>query len=80
MVWQVLGEGARTAVLGAVVGIVAALGATRLLTAMFVGVRPTDPFVLGGVTALVVMIALAESCLPSRRASAVDPLAAIRYQ
>ena len=66
--------------LGALLGIVAALGATRLLTAMFVGVRPTDPFVLGGVTGLVVLIALAASFVPARRASAVDPLAAIRDQ
>jgi predicted permease len=80
MIRQVLGEGARTAALGAVIGIVAALGATRLLTAMFVGVKPTDPFTLGSVTALVVLVALAASLVPARRASAVDPLAAIRDQ
>jgi putative ABC transport system permease protein len=77
---QVLGEGVRTAALGAVTGIVAALGATRLLTAMFVGVKPTDPFTLGSVTALVVLVALAASFVPARRASAMDPLAAIRDQ
>ena len=80
VVRQVLGEGARTAVIGALIGIVAALGATRLLTAMFVGVRATDPVTLVSVTALVVLIALAASFVPARRASAVDPLAAIRDQ
>lgn len=47
---------------------------------MFVGVKPTNPFVLGGVTALVVLIALVASLVPARRASALDPLAAIRDQ
>jgi putative ABC transport system permease protein len=80
VIQQVVGEGVRTATLGAVIGIGAALGATRLLTAMFVDVKPTDPLTLGSVTALVVLVALAASFVPARRASAVDPLAAIRDQ
>jgi putative ABC transport system permease protein len=80
VIQQVLGEGIRTAALGAAIGVVAALGATRLLTAMFVGVKPTDPFTLGSVTTLVVLVALAACFVPARRASAVDPLAAIRDQ
>lgn len=43
-------------------------------------VRPTDPFVLGGVTTLVVLIALVAWFVPARRASAANPLAAIRGQ
>jgi predicted lysophospholipase L1 biosynthesis ABC-type transport system permease subunit len=78
VVRQVLGEGIRTAALGAVVGLAAALGATRLLSAMFVGVTATDPVTLASVTALLVLVALAASWLPARRASAVDPLGAIR--
>jgi putative ABC transport system permease protein len=78
VVRQILGEGMRTAALGAVVGLAAALGATRLLSAMFVGVTATDPVTLASVTALLVLVALAASWLPARRASAVDPLGAIR--
>ncbi|MEX2179564.1 MAG: ABC transporter permease [Gemmatimonadaceae bacterium] len=78
VVRQVLGEGMRTAALGAVVGLAAALGTTRLLSAMFVGVTATDPATLAIVTALLVLVALAASWLPARRASAVDPLGAIR--
>ncbi len=78
VVRQVLGEGMRTAALGAVVGLAAALGATRLLSAMFVGVTATDPMTLASVTALLLLVALAASWLPARRASAVEPLGAIR--
>jgi putative ABC transport system permease protein len=78
VVRQIIGEGLRTAVIGAAVGLVAALGTTRLLRAMFVEVSVTDPVTLASVTTLLLLVAMAASWLPARRASAVDPLGAMR--
>jgi putative ABC transport system permease protein len=75
---QILGEGLRTAMIGAAVGLAAALGTSRLLRAMFVDVSATDPLTLAGVTLLLVLVAMAASWLPARWASAVDPLGAMK--
>jgi predicted permease len=70
---QVLGEGLRTALMGAAAGLVVALATMRLLRAMFVEVNATDPVTLVSVTLLLVLVALAASWVPARTASAVDP-------
>ena len=75
---QILGEGLRTAMIGAAVGLAVALGTTRLLRAMFVEVSATDPVTLASVTLLLVLVAMAASWLPARWASAVDPLGAMK--
>lgn len=80
LVGQVLGEGARTAALGALVGLLMAVAATRLLRSMVVGVSPTDPMTLGAVAAVLLLVALAASYFPARRASRVDPALAIRAE
>ena len=80
LVGQVLGEGARTAALGAVFGVLLAIAATRLLRSMVVGVSPTDPMTLGAVAAVLLLVALAASYVPARRASRVDPALAIRAE
>ena len=64
--------------IGAAVGLIAALATTRLLRAMFVEVSVTDPVTLAMVTLLLVLVAVAASWLPARWASAVDPLAAMK--
>ena len=76
----VLGQGLRTTALGAAVGIVAALGLTRLLESLLFGVTPTDPvtFVL---TVAVLMTVAALACyLPARRATGADPMEALRQE
>jgi putative ABC transport system permease protein len=78
VVRQIIGEGLRTALIGAAVGLVAAVLTTRLLRAMFVEVSVTDPLTLASVTALLLVVAIAASWLPALRASAVDPLEAMR--
>jgi putative ABC transport system permease protein len=78
VVRQILGEGIRTATIGAAVGLVAGVWTTRLLRAMFVEVSVTDPMTLTSVTALLLVVAIAASLFPAVRASAVDPLGAMK--
>jgi len=75
---QVLGEGIRTATVGAAVGVAIALATTRFLGAMIVGVSPTDPVTLVTVALALLLVALAASYVPARRASSIDPVRAIR--
>jgi predicted permease len=77
---MVLGEGLRVALLGVVVGIVAALGLTRLLTQMIFGVRAVDPLTFAGVAILLTFIAMVACYIPARRAMRVDPIVALRYE
>jgi putative ABC transport system permease protein len=75
-----MGDGARMALLGIGIGIVAALGLTRLMASMLFGVRPTDPLTFAAVTLLLGVIALLACYVPAHRAMRVDPTVALRYE
>jgi predicted permease len=77
---QILGEGLWTGAIGAAIGLVAAWGATRLLTATLVDVKPGDPLTLSVVTLVLLTVALLAAWIPARRASAVDPAKTIRAE
>ncbi|MGD0221576.1 MAG: ABC transporter permease [Terriglobia bacterium] len=76
----VLGEGARMAALGVVIGIGASLAITRLMSTLLFGISATDPLTFAGVAALLSIVALAASYIPANRAMRVDPLTALRYE
>ncbi|PYX56064.1 MAG: hypothetical protein DMG76_16090 [Acidobacteria bacterium] len=73
-------QGVGLAVVGAIVGILVALGATRYLASLLYGVRPFDPPTFLAVALLLSLVALAACYIPARRASRVDPLVALRYE
>ena len=75
---QVVVEGMRLAVAGVTIGLVVALGTSRLIGAMLYDVEPTDPLTFTGVLVLTLVVAAAACYLPARRASRLDPLAALR--
>ena len=79
---QVLGlvmrQGMILAAIGLAVGLTASLAATRLLTKMLFGVKPTDPLTYAGVAIALSAVALLATYIPSRRAMKVDPLEALR--
>jgi predicted permease len=77
---MVLGDGARITMVGAAIGLVAALALTRLMASMLYGVRPTDPVTFAAVAVLLCGIALFACYLPARRAAKIDPMAALRYE
>jgi predicted permease len=74
----VVGQGLRTTTVGLAIGLVAAVALTRYLSAMLFEVGTRDVSVFLAVTGLLLAVALAACYLPARRASAVDPIAALR--
>jgi predicted permease len=80
VLWMVLRESLVLAGLGLVVGVPIALGGTRVLQSMLFGLAPHDPATLAGAAALMLTLAVLAGYLPARRASAVDPLNALRAE
>jgi putative ABC transport system permease protein len=76
----VVGQGLRLAVIGTVVGLLGAAGVTRVVSGILVNVSPTDPLSFGGITLLLMAVALLASYLPARRAMALDPIVALRQE
>ena len=76
----VLRQGINLAGIGVVVGIAAALGLTRVLTKLLYEVKPIDLPTFGGVSLVLLLVALLASWLPARRATKVDPMKALRYE
>ncbi len=77
---SVVGRGMAVALSGVAIGLLAAVGLTRLLQSQLFGVAAIDGLVFGGISALFVGVALAASYLPARRATRVDPLVALRHE
>ncbi len=75
---MILGEGAAMAVVGLVVGGLAAIPLSRLLTGLLFGVEPVDPPTIAVAAALLVAVALVAAWIPARTATAVDPMTALR--
>jgi len=73
-------QGVGLSAVGAVLGILGALGLTRYLASLLYGVRPFDPVTFLSVAFLLGLVALAACYIPARRASHVDPMVALRYE
>ncbi len=76
----ILAKGVRLVAAAIMIGIVASYGLTRFLASQIWGVSATDPWTFAVVVMVVVLVGLAACLLPARRAAAVDPLVALRYE
>ena len=77
---MVVSQGLQLALIGVTVGLLVALGATRVLATELYRVTPTDPPTFVGVAVLFAAVAVAACCIPARRGGRVDPLVALRYE
>jgi predicted permease len=78
VVGLVMRNGLGLVAIGLALGLAAAAGAARLIQTLLFDVRPLDPFVYGGVTAVFTIVAALACLIPSARAARIDPLRALR--
>jgi len=76
----VLSQGMRLAALGAAVGLVVAFPVARLASGLLYSVSAADPLTYGGITLLLMTVALMACYIPARRATRIDPLVALRFE
>jgi ABC-type antimicrobial peptide transport system permease subunit len=68
------------AMIGIVLGVVAAAGLTRLMSQLIFGVSAADPVTFAAVTIILTTVAFAACYVPARRAMRVDPIIALRSE
>jgi len=76
----ILREGLVLAVIGTMFGIGGAFALTRFLSSVLFGVSATDPAIYFSAAALLLVVAIAACFWPARKASAVQPIEALRYE
>jgi predicted permease len=77
---MVVRQGAGVTLLGIVLGLAAAVGATRLMASLLFEVSARDPFTFAATALVLAAVSLAATWLPARRAAAISPLEALREE
>ncbi len=80
IIWMVLKESLLLVAVGVVIGVPAAWGAAHLISNQLFGLNPSDPVTLLTAVILLSLVAALAGYLPARKASRVNPLAALRYE
>ena len=75
----VMGQGLISILTGVAIGLAGAIALTRLLAGLLFGVSQTDPAVFAVIALLLIAVGLVACVIPARRATRVDPLAALRH-
>ncbi len=73
-------QGMVLAAWGTLLGALGAVGITRVIGSLLYNVTPTDPVSFGAVATVMLLVAAAAAYLPARRATAVDPMTALRSE
>jgi putative ABC transport system permease protein len=77
---MILAQSMRVAMLGVAIGLVAALGLTRLVASLLYGISPVDPATFVAIPTLLTTVAMLASYVPARWATRVDPMVALRHE
>jgi putative ABC transport system permease protein len=77
---MVISQGMRQAIAGILTGIAVAVLLSRLMIRMLFGIQPTDPFTFIGVSAILMLTALAAIAIPARKALRIEPVIALRTE
>jgi ABC-type antimicrobial peptide transport system permease subunit len=80
VLWLVLRDALWLVLFGVVLGLPAALAASRLVASQLFDIGTADPFALGLATLALLVVAAIAGYLPARRATRVDPLVALKYE
>jgi putative ABC transport system permease protein len=75
-----IGGGLRLVLMGAAIGLAAALVLTRVMSSLLFGVSPTDPLTFVSISIVLISVAVLASYVPARRATRVDPMFALRHE
>jgi ABC-type antimicrobial peptide transport system permease subunit len=76
----VVRNGLKTALIGLIIGMAGAALLASALRALLYGVAPLDPTVMAAVAALLLTVALIANYVPARRATRIDPMAALHQE
>ncbi len=77
---MVVQDGVGLALAGVAIGLLAAVGMTRVIASFLFGVKALDPLVFTAVPLLLTAVAVFAAWLPARRATRIDPLEALRHE
>jgi len=75
---MILRQGTTIALIGCVAGLAGALACGRIIAGFLFQTEPTDPLVLAAISILLLAATMLASYLPARRATRIDPMAALR--
>ena len=80
VVCMVMRESLTLVAIGVLIGLATAWGAGRLTSSLLYGLSPTDVLTIGIASATMIAVSAFAAYLPARRASRVDPIAALHYE
>jgi putative ABC transport system permease protein len=80
VLWLALRDALRLVLIGAALGVPAALAASRLIASQLFGISAADPGAVVAATLALLVVAAVAGYLPARRATRVDPLVALRCE
>ena len=80
VIWMVMRETLVLLAVGLALGLPSAYWLSRYLSSQLFGVKPSDPWTAGAALAILAVVAAGAGFLPARRASAIDPIRALRYE
>jgi len=80
VIWLVLREALALVGAGVVIGLLASFAATKTVSTLLFGLKPNDPLTIAVAMLLLLAVAALSAYLPARRASRVDPMAALREE